>query len=171
MPKLNWNARSPPHFDLVSKNIKSEVRKMLYNKAREERKWKKWKEGEEKLMRELGMCEDSIQELRRSDWEDFKAERLYKNHWGDYPKYFKGNGIENEELIVTDVKGLLDIVSDKKLFNILKETDEETLQIIIFKMIGFSVNEIAKKMGVPEQTIYTRMSRLKKKIIKFVESE
>ncbi len=144
---------------------------MFYNKAREERKWKQWKEREEKLMRELGMCEDSIQKIRECDWEDFKAERLYQNRRRDYPEYFKWNGIENEEPIVTDVKGLLDTVSDKRLYYILKETDKKTLQIIIFKMMGFSVSEIAKKMGFPEQTIYTRMNRLKKKINKFSKSE
>ena len=42
---------------------------MAYNKAREERKWKQWKENEEALLRTLGMDEETIQELRRSDWE------------------------------------------------------------------------------------------------------
>ena len=48
---------------------------MAYKKAREEQKWKQWKEKEEVLLREFGMDEESIQELRSSDWEDFKAER------------------------------------------------------------------------------------------------
>lgn len=44
---------------------------MAYNKAREEQKWKKWKEREEEKLRELGMDEVSIQALHESDWADF----------------------------------------------------------------------------------------------------
>ena len=44
------------------------------------------------------------------------------------------------------------------------ETDKKTLQILLLKMWGFSVREIAGQMGMPEKTIYTRMERLKKKI-------
>ena len=43
---------------------------MAYNKAREEQKWKKWKEREEEKLRELGMDEVSIQVLHESDWAD-----------------------------------------------------------------------------------------------------
>lgn len=140
---------------------------MAYNKAREERKWKQWKEKEEKQMRELGMDEDAIQKLRNSDWEDFKAERLYQKRWVDYSECSKQESMEDKEPEVTGINRLLDIVSDKRLFQILKEEDRKTLQIIILKMMGFSVSEIAEKMGFPEQTVYTRISRLKKKIKKF----
>ena len=48
---------------------------MAYNKAREEQKWKSWKEREEEKLRELGMDEASIQILHESDWADFNSER------------------------------------------------------------------------------------------------
>ena len=51
---------------------------MAYNKAREEQKWKKWKEREEEKLRELGMDEVSIQALHESDWADFNSERRYR---------------------------------------------------------------------------------------------
>lgn len=51
---------------------------MAYNKAREEQKWKKWKECEEEKLRELGMDEVSIQALHESDWADFNSERRYR---------------------------------------------------------------------------------------------
>ena len=38
---------------------------MAYNKASEERKWRYWKEQEEKKLRELGMDEEKIRKLRR----------------------------------------------------------------------------------------------------------
>ena len=37
---------------------------MAYNKAREERKWRIWKEAEEKQLRSLGVSEDDIEKLR-----------------------------------------------------------------------------------------------------------
>ena len=40
---------------------------MAYNKTSEERKWRYWKEQEEKKLRELGMEEEKIQKLRRMD--------------------------------------------------------------------------------------------------------
>ncbi len=53
---------------------------MAYNKAREEQKWKKWKEREEEKLRELGMDETSIQALRESDWADFNSDRRYQEN-------------------------------------------------------------------------------------------
>lgn len=144
---------------------------MAYNKAREERKWKQWKEQEEKLLRKFGMDEDSILKLRDSDWKDFKAERLYQKRRIDYPEYLQWEYIEDESQVVKGITELLDAISDELLFRILKETNRKTLQIIILKMWGFTVSEIAKEMKIPEQTIYTRMNRLKKKIKKFSESE
>ena len=41
---------------------------MAYNKAKEEYKWKQWKEQEEKKLRELGVSEEVIAELRDYDW-------------------------------------------------------------------------------------------------------
>lgn len=50
---------------------------MAYNKAKEEYKWKLWKEQEEKRMREFGVSEEIIAELREYDWNCFKEERTY----------------------------------------------------------------------------------------------
>ena len=50
---------------------------MAYNKAKEEKKWRIWKEAEEKKMRQLGVSEDVIQQLRVDDWAVFNSERRY----------------------------------------------------------------------------------------------
>jgi len=64
-------------FDFYTKNqIGGKI--MAYNKASEERKWRYWKEQEEKKLRELGMGEEKIRELRQMDWEDFLEERRYR---------------------------------------------------------------------------------------------
>ena len=144
---------------------------MAYNKAREERKWKQWKAKEEQQLRELGMSEDSIHKLRESDWEEFKEERLYQMRRAEYPYYSIWDSRDIFETEITEIGQLLDVISDDKIFSILKVADKDTLQIIILKMIGFSVSEIARKMDFPEQTVCTRMGRLRKKLKKFLESE
>ena len=48
---------------------------MAYNKAKEEYRWNQWKAEEEKILREQGVDEETIQKLREYDWDDFKAER------------------------------------------------------------------------------------------------
>lgn len=50
---------------------------MAYNKAKEEKKWRLWKEAEEKQLRSLGVNEDDIEKLRIHDWAIFNSDRRY----------------------------------------------------------------------------------------------
>ena len=50
---------------------------MAYNHRRAEREWRKWKDEEERQLRELGVDEDTIQRLHTYDWQQFKAERNF----------------------------------------------------------------------------------------------
>ena len=139
---------------------------MAFNKAREERKWKQWKEKEEALLRTLGMGEESILELRSSDWEEFKAERRYQDHRAVFSEFQDWEStVEEQE--VSNISILLDSISDKRLFDILWNTDKKTLQFLLLKMMGFSGREISEKTGVSEDTINTKIRRLRKKIKKF----
>ena len=115
------------YFDLISQKFKSEVSKMIYNKAKEEWKWRQWKEKEEEQLRACGMGEDSIQKLWKSDWEDFRAERIYQNHRADYPEYPKWETVEHAEPDSIETDALLDNISDRKIFCILKEADRWNL--------------------------------------------
>ena len=139
---------------------------MSYNKAREERKWKQWKEKEEALLRTLGMDEESIQNLRFSDWEDFKAERCYQDHRAEFPKYQDWESAMEDEQEVSNISVLLDSISDERLFHILLNTDKETLQFLLLKMMGFSGREISEKTGISENTINTKIKTLRKKLKK-----
>ena len=49
---------------------------MIFHKASEERKWKQWKEQEERILRESGVSEGVIQRLRELDWQDFNTEKI-----------------------------------------------------------------------------------------------
>lgn len=137
---------------------------MAYNKAREERKWKQWKEKEEALLRTLGMDEESIQELRSSDWEDFKAERRYQDHRASFPEHKEWENTSIDKQEVSSIPVLLDSISDERLLHILLNTDKRTLQFLLLKMMGFSGREISEKTGISENTINTKIKTLRKKL-------
>ena len=142
---------------------------MAFNKAKEEYKWKQWKELEEAKMRELGVQEEIILKLREQDWEDFKKERNYNEH-----QFPNSNVVEinlasmcsTERESITTVKALLDEVEDEELFHLLCVADKETLQIVLFRMLDIPTEQIAKEMGLTPNAIYLRINRLKEKIKK-----
>lgn len=144
---------------------------MAFNKAREEKKWKEWKDREENQMRELGVDETVILKLRELDWSDFNEERRYREHQADFPDYDLLSPVELEEPELDNIQRLLDAIGDEQLLHIMLGADRLTLQILLMKIIGYSVCEIAEKITVPEQTIYTRLRRLRKKIKKNKKSE
>ena len=146
---------------------------MAYNKAKEEWKWKKWKEREEQKLRELGMEEASIQVLRESDWADFNSDRRFQEHQTSLLDYMELLLAESEatEPEIRSVEELLNSINDEKLLHILLEADRETLQIVVLKMMGYAPKEIAVCVGRPEQTVYTKLRRLREKIKKFLKAE
>ena len=146
---------------------------MAYNKAREEQKWKSWKEREEEKLRELGMDEASIQILHESDWADFNSERRYREHQIPLLDYAELLLAETEvsETQIQSVEELLDTIGDEQLLHILMEADKKTLQIVVLKMMGYVPKEISTCIGMPEQTIYTNLRRLREKIKKVVKAE
>ena len=46
---------------------------MAYNHGREERKWRIWKEAEEKILRKCGVDESVIEQIRIDDRTDFNS--------------------------------------------------------------------------------------------------
>lgn len=138
---------------------------MAFHKAKEEYKWKRWKEKEEEQLRKSGIPEESIQKLRQLDWEDFKEERRYREHQAPFPEYLELLMEERQD--VASVENLLDSIEDERLFQCLLDTDMATLQILLLKMMGFSIKEISRMTGMCEQTIYTKKNRLRKKLKKF----
>ena len=49
---------------------------MAYNHGREDRKWRIWKEAEEKVLRECGVNETVIEQIRTDDRADFNSNRV-----------------------------------------------------------------------------------------------
>ena len=142
---------------------------MTFHKAKEEYKWKQWKEQEEKILRESRVSEEVIQRIRELDWQDFNADRRFWEHFSSNQEELYTQKTEEEPSVALNIQQLLDSIENEQLLQILMETDKKTLQILLLKMWGFSVREIAEQTGIPEKTIYTRMDRLKKKIKKFLK--
>lgn len=142
---------------------------MTFHKAKEESKWKQWKEQEERILRKSGVSEEVIQRLRELDWQDFNAERRFWEHFSSNQEELYTRELEEPSSVVLNIQQLLNSVENEQLLQVLLESDKKTLQILLLKMWGFSVHEIAGQMGLPEKTIYTRIERLKKKIKKVLK--
>ena len=56
---------------------------MAYNKAKEEREWLRWKEAEEKMMRECGVSESIIEDIRNYDRKVFNSDRRFYRRLND----------------------------------------------------------------------------------------
>ena len=54
------------------------------------------------------------------------------------------------------------------IYELLKETEHQTLEILLLSTWGYSGREVAKIMGMAEQTIYTKRNRLRKKLKNFI---
>lgn len=136
---------------------------MAYNKAKAEKEWVEWKNNEEKQLRELGVDEDTIQRLHSYDWKAFKAERNYR-YWNLEQDSISEVAADDPPEIVQNVEQLMDCIEDERLYKVLKETDGQTLQILMYRMKGYSIKEIEQIMSVDDAAIKMRISRLRKKL-------
>ncbi|MDL2233553.1 sigma-70 family RNA polymerase sigma factor [Ruminococcaceae bacterium OttesenSCG-928-L11] len=137
---------------------------MAYNKAREEKKWRQWKEAEEKELRRLGVSEDVIARLHEADWDAFKVERRYSERNSDTDTYIDWQAADEVPPDIRTVQNLLDEIDNEELYRILLTEDKLTLQIAIWKMEGYTNIEIAKITGIPANAVNVRIWRLKQKI-------
>ena len=56
---------------------------MAYNHGKEERKWRLWKEAEEKILRAYGVDENIIEEIRIYDRAEFNSDRRFYRRLND----------------------------------------------------------------------------------------
>ena len=115
------------------------------------------------------MEEDTVQRLRAYDWEEFKRERR-RQDWIDkgMPGIVSACPNLHMEVPVGNVESLLDSIENPELFDILKSTDKQTLEILLMKMDGFSSMDISKKIGLTVNAINLRIHKIKKKVKKLL---
>lgn len=140
---------------------------MAYNKAKEEKKWRLWKAAEEKQLRSLGVSEDTIEKLRVHDWAIFNSDRRYYQRVQESGTYLNEVAEDTTPPEVKTVEDFLDSIENQQLYQVLIKVDRLTLRIALMKVQGYSVQEVALRLGITEKAVYRRMDRLKEKIKKF----
>ena len=141
---------------------------MAYNKAREEKKWRLWKEAEEKQLRSLGVNEDDIEKLRIHDWAIFNSDRRYYQRMQETGTYLEEVATDMTQPEIKTVEDFLDNIENQQLYQVLIKVDRLTLQAILLQLQGYSIAEIAAILGMKEDTVYKRLGRLKQKIKKLL---
>ena len=138
---------------------------MSYNKARAEKEWLRWKNAEEQQLRELGVDAEIIQRLHTYDWEVFKSGRRYYEKLSDTSLH---SVTEEKPRSLYTVKELLDEIENEHLFTALQAQDEMTLEIVLYKLDGYTNDDISKKCGISANAVKLRMWKFKKKLKKFL---
>ena len=141
---------------------------MAYNKAREEKKWRLWKEAEEKQLRSLGVSESDIETLRVHDWAIFNSDRRYYQRMQETGTYLEEVAADMTQPEIKTVEDFLDNIENQQLYQVLIKADRLTLQAILLQIQGYSIAEIAAVLGMKEDTVYKRLGRLKQKITKLL---
>ena len=141
---------------------------MAYNKAREEKKWRLWKEAEEKQLRSLGVSENDIETLRVHDWAIFNSDRRYYQRMQETGTYLEDVAADMTQPEIKTVEDFLDNIENQQLYQVLIKVDRLTLQAILLQIQGYSIAEIAAILGMKEDTVYKRLGRLKQKIKKLL---
>mgnify|MGYP003012835735 CR=1 FL=1 len=157
------------HLNLnFSKKFRLEVHIMAYNKAREEKKWRLWKEAEEKQLRSLGVSENDIEKLRIHDWAIFNSDRRFYQRMQETGTYLEEVATDMTQPEIKTVEDFLDNIENQQLYQVLIKVDRLTLQAILLQIQGYSIAEIAAILGMKEDTVYKRLGRLKQKIKKLL---
>ncbi len=139
---------------------------MGYNKSTEERKWKQWKMKEERILREQGMPERKILELRQYDWNLFNSDRRFRE------KQFTNNDLINYvgmtciKLPIRNFSDILDQIEDIQLYDVMRKANIQTMAILYLKIYGYTNKEISSMLGLKETTIRKRIYDIRKRLKK-----
>ena len=142
---------------------------MAYNHGKAEYKWKLWKEKEEKILRDSGVTEDTIEAIRLYDRQVFNSDRRYYERVQETGTYLDELVEDTTQPEVKTVEDFLDSIENQHLYQVLIKVDRLTLQIALMKIQGYSTREIAVYLDITEKAVYRRMDRLKEKLKKFFE--
>ena len=141
---------------------------MAYNHGREERKWRIWKENEERILRECGVDESTIEEIRTYDRAELNSNRRFYRWTNDVAEYLEEMAGREPQAEVKTISDLLDEIENEMLYQALRTVDRRTLQIVLLKMQGYSTKEIAPLVGLTTGAIYARLEHLRKKLRKIL---
>ena len=141
---------------------------MAYNHGREERKWRLWKEAEEKILRKHGVDESTIEEIRIYDRAEFNSNRRFYRYMNDVAEYLEEMADTEPQAEVHSVEDLLNEIDSEALYRALLTVDKRTLLSLLLKMQGYSTKEIAPIVCLTMGAIYARLDHLRKKLKKIL---
>ena len=135
---------------------------MSYNYRKEYAKWKRWKEQEERILKQMNMPKNKINELREFDWAQFNDERRFTRKQNiTNNQYFALIPI-NDKKEFKNINDILDSIEDEALYEYLKDEEPVLLTVILLKIQGFSIKEISKVINIPISTIYRKIEKIKR---------
>ena len=134
---------------------------MSYNYRKEYAKWKRWKDQEERILKQMKMPKNKINELREFDWAQFNDERRFRKQNITNDQYFALIPV-NDKKEFKNINDILDSIEDEALYEYLKDEEPVLLTIILLKIQGFSIKEISKLINMPISTIYRKIEKIKK---------
>ena len=139
---------------------------MGYNKASELRKWIRWKNDEEKILRYYGFSDNKIEDLYNFDMEQFNSDRRFREKQVGNNDLINNVGISYLSLPLNDFHDVLDQLEDMKLYSIMSKVDVQTMAILFLKIHGYSNKDISNVLGLSDSLIRKRIYSVIKKLKK-----
>ena len=96
---------------------------MAYNHGKAERKWKLWKEKEEKILRDSGASEDMIEAIRLYDRQAFNTDRRYYERVQETGTYLDTVAASIDQAEPKTVQDFLDHIKNQELYHVLIAVD------------------------------------------------
>ena len=96
---------------------------MAYNHGKAEYKWKLWKEREEKILRDSGVTEDTIEAIRLYDRQVFNSDRRYYERVQETDTYLDTVAASTDQAEPKTVQDFLDYIENQELFHVLITVD------------------------------------------------
>ena len=96
---------------------------MAYNHGKAEYKWKLWKEIEEKILRDSGVTEDTIEAIRFYDRQAFNSDRRYYERVQETDTYLDTVAASTDQAEPKTVQDFLDYIENQELFHVLITVD------------------------------------------------
>lgn len=96
---------------------------MAYNHGKEERKWKLWKEKEEKILRDSGVAEDTIEAIRLYDRRAFNSDRRYYERVQETGTYLDTVAASTDQAEPKTVQDFLDHIENQEWYHVLITVD------------------------------------------------
>ena len=121
-----------------------------------------------KILREHGVDETTIEQIRIDDRADFNSNRRFYHWSSNFGEYLEGMADREKQAEVMTVADLLDEIENETLYRALLTVDRRTLQIVLLKMQGYSTKEIAPLVHLTAGAIYARLNHLRKKLRKIL---